>query len=209
MRCPEPIAALNRVLLRECGEPLVNIRRHCPGVRVARRCLPFLRVRVAGMLNVAQASLPLGYRFRVTTALRTLETQRSLYEKYLGKLRADHPEWSNATLRRCTNRFLAPPDQKAPPGHCTGGAVDLRLLGPGGHALDLTSPYQGWAAARTHLPRLTPRALRNRRLLVEAMLGAGFSNCHEEYWHYSYGDAAWAVRTGSPFCFYGLIEAPR
>jgi D-alanyl-D-alanine dipeptidase len=41
------------------------------------------------------------------------------------------------------------------------------------------------------------------------MLGAGFSNCHEEYWHYSFGDAAWALRTGSPYCFYGLIEAPR
>ncbi len=45
-------------------------------------------------------------------------------------------------------------------------------------------------------------------ILVEAMLGAGFSNCRDEFWHYSYGDAAWAVRTGAPYCIYGLIELP-
>jgi D-alanyl-D-alanine dipeptidase len=36
------------------------------------------------------------------------------------------------------------------------------------------------------------------------MLGAGFSNCRDEWWHYSYGDAAWAVRTGRKTCVYGL-----
>jgi D-alanyl-D-alanine dipeptidase len=205
----EPIRALNRVPLFECREPLVDIRRYCPGVRVARRCLPFLRARVAEMLNAAQAALPAGYRFQVTTALRTLAMQQELYDRYFARLQEEHPGWSYATLRRCTNRFFAPADQKAPPGHCTGGAVDVRLLGPGGRRLDLTSPYEGWAAAPTCLPRLSPRAARNREILVAAMLGAGFSNCQEEYWHYSYGDAAWAVRTGQPNCIYGLVQPPR
>jgi D-alanyl-D-alanine dipeptidase len=111
-------------------------------------------------------------------------------------------------LRRTAWTSFAPTDRKAPPGHCTGGARDARLLGPGGHALDLTSPHQGWAAARTHLPRLTPRAARHRRRLVESMLKSGFSNCHEEYWHYYYGDAARAVRSGSPFCSCGRVEPP-
>ena len=38
------------------------------------------------------------------------------------------------------------------------------------------------------------------------MIEAGFSNCRDEWWHYSYGDAGWAVRTGAPTCMYGLIE---
>jgi D-alanyl-D-alanine dipeptidase len=208
--CPqrEPIAALNRVPLRECGEALVDLRRHCPGVRIARRCVPFLRRTVADMLNAAQAALPAGHRFWVTTALRTLEMQQALYDRYFQQMVTEHPEWSYAALRRATNRFFAPVDQPAPPGHCTGGAVDVKLLGPGGRLLDVISPFEGWAAAPTYRPGLSPRAARNRAILVEAMLGAGFSNCHDEYWHYSYGDAAWAVRTGQPFCIYGAVLLP-
>jgi D-alanyl-D-alanine dipeptidase len=43
-------------------------------------------------------------------------------------------------------------------------------------------------------------------LLVETMLSVGFSNCRDEWWHYSYGDAGWAVRMDRPVCFYGLIQ---
>jgi D-alanyl-D-alanine dipeptidase len=205
---PEPIAALNRVPLRECGEPLVDIRKACPKVRVARKCIPFLRATVAEMLNRAQELLPAGYQLRVTTAYRTLEMQREHYEGYFRQLREKHPEWSYATLRRMTNRFFAPVDQKAPPGHCTGGAVDVQLLSASGKPLDVTSPYTGWQAAPTWIEGLTVEAQRNRMILVEAMLGAGFSNCRDEFWHYSYGDAAWAVRVGAPYCIYGLIELP-
>jgi D-alanyl-D-alanine dipeptidase len=204
----EPIRALNRMPLHECGEPLVDIRTHCPGARVGRKCLPFLRLTVAEMLNRAQASFPSGYRLRVTTALRTLDMQQALYDAYFQQLRERHPEWSHASLRRATNRFLAPADQKAPPGHTTGGAVDVQLLSAGGRLLDLISPYEGWAAAPTWIEGLTARARRNRMLIVEAMLQAGFSNCKDEYWHYSFGDAAWAVRTGASFCFYGLALPP-
>jgi D-alanyl-D-alanine dipeptidase len=160
------------------------------------------------MLNRAQAALRPGYRFVVTTALRTLPMQRGLYDRYFQQLREQHPEWSQATLRRAANRFFAPWDQKAPPGHTTGGAVDVCLLSPGGRRLDLISPYEGWAGAPTWIEGLTPRARVNRMLLVEAMLGAGFSNCRDEYWHYSYGDAAWAVRVGAPFCIYGAATLP-
>jgi len=205
---PEPIAALNKVPLRECGEPLVDIRKACPRVRVARKCIPFLRATVAEMLNRAQESLPAGYRLRVTTAYRTLDMQREHYERYFNQLREQHPEWSYATLRRMTNRFFAPVDQKAPPGHCTGGAVDVQLLLPNGKAADVTSPFTGWQAAPTWIEGLTPEAHRNRMILVEAMLGAGFSNCRDEFWHYSYGDSAWAVRVGAPYCIYGLIDLP-
>jgi len=51
-----------------------------------------------------------------------------------------------------------------------------------------------------------PEAEEHRKLLVETMLGVGFSNCRDEWWHYSYGDAGWAVRFGQETCSYGLIE---
>ena len=204
----EPMSALNRVPLRETGEPLVDLRRHCRGVRVSRRCLPFLRFTVADMVNRAQALLPNGARLWVRTALRTLDMQRDSYANYLGYLRELHPRWSYAALRRATNRYFAPADEKAPPGHCTGGAVDVWLVRPGGRPVDLTSPFGQWEAPATFIEGLTPAAQANRLLLYETMVSAGFSNCEDEYWHYSYGDAAWAVRTGAAFCLYGLVEPP-
>jgi D-alanyl-D-alanine dipeptidase len=40
------------------------------------------------------------------------------------------------------------------------------------------------------------------------MLDVGFSNCRDEYWHYSFGDSAWAVRIGASECPYGLALPP-
>lgn len=202
------MAALNRVPLHESGEPLVDLRRRCPGVRVGRRCIPFLRETVADMVNQANAALPGGLRLWVRTALRTLEMQRDAYDNFLSHLRELHPQWSYAVLRRATNRYFAPADAKAPPGHCTGGAVDVWLLLPSGKPLDLTSPFGPWERPATFADGLTPRAHANRMLLYETMLSVGFSNCEDEYWHYSYGDAAWAVRTSASVCIYGLIEPP-
>ena len=200
---PEPIAALNRVKERECGEPLVDIRKHCPGVRIARGCLPYLRKTVAEKLIQAQAALPSGYKLRVTTALRKKETQQALFDKYFAELTEKHPEWSHATRRRQTCRFFAPYDQPAPPGHCTGAAVDVHLLLPSGKQAELRKPLSGWKSARSLAHGLSEKAVHNREILFAAMLAAGFSNCAEEFWHFSYGDAGWAVRVGELECVYG------
>jgi D-alanyl-D-alanine dipeptidase len=205
---PEPIAALNRVKILETGEPLVDIRDFCPAVHVMERACSYLRRTVAEMLNRAAESLPPGHRLRVGTALRTLAMQKAGWDGYFKRVQEEHPNWPLSTLRRATNRFFAPYDQPAPPGHCTGGAVDVQLLGPDGEPLDVTSPTQGWEAAYTWSDKISPEAKRNRMIMVNAMLEAGFSNCREEFWHYSWGDSAWAARVGEKTCPYGLILAP-
>jgi D-alanyl-D-alanine dipeptidase len=120
----------------------------------------------------------------------------------------EHPNWPLSALRRATNKYFAPYDQKAPPGHCTGGAIDVGINAPDGAALDMIAPTKGWEAAYTWSDLLSPEAKANRMMMVEAMLGAGFSNCRDEYWHYSYGDSAWAVRVGEKECPYGWAHPP-
>lgn len=211
---PEPIAALNRVHIREYAhpwqerEPLVDVRRICPEVVVAEHVCPYLRRTVAEKVNAAQASLPPGYRLKMFSALRTLAMQKGGWDGYHAKLRAEHPDWPLSALRRATNRYFAPYDQKAPPGHCTGGAVDAGLLDAEGNALDMTAPTKGWEGAYTWTDKISPEAKANRMLFVEAMLGAGFSNCRDEFWHYSWGDSAWAVRVGETECPYGWTHPP-
>lgn len=211
---PEPIAALNRVKILEYSlpwrerEPLVDLRAACPDIVIVGWVCPYLRRTVAQKLNAAQASLPPGYRLKVFSALRTLRMQQHGWDNFNKRLREEHPNWPLSALRRATNRYFAPYDQKAPPGHCTGGAVDVGLLDPEGNALDMTAPTQGWEAAYTWSDKISPESKANRMRMVEAMLGAGFSNCRDEFWHYSYGDSAWAVRTGARECPYGWIYPP-
>ncbi len=108
-----------------------------------------------------------------------------------------------------TNRFFAPPDAKAPPGHCTGAAVDVSLLDrETGEFLDMRTPLEGWNGAPTAVKGLSPEAAENRRTLCYLMYSTGLSNCRDEFWHWSYGDSAWSVRTGSRTACYGLIEPP-
>lgn len=206
---PEPIAALNRVRMTELSvpwterEPLVDVRSFCPDVVLTERLCPYLRRTVAEMLNRAQASLPSGYKFNVGTCLRTLTMQKRGWDNYYHKMHEEHPNWPLSALRRATNKYFAPYDQKAPPGHCTGGAVDVGLLDPEGKALDMTAPTEGWEAAYTWSLKISDEARKNRMLMVRTMLDAGFSNCRDEYWHYSWGDSAWAVRVGERACPYG------
>ncbi|MCL6630013.1 MAG: hypothetical protein K6U00_10480, partial [Armatimonadetes bacterium] len=53
---------------------------------------------------------------------------------------------------------------------------------------------------------ITPHAAKNRQLLLDIMLEAGFSNYPGEWWHYSYGDSAWALRVGAPCALYGAVN---
>ena len=45
-----------------------------------------------------------------------------------------------------------------------------------------------------------------RALLRGAMARSGLTNYPAEWWHWSYGDQAWAYRGGHPAALYGAIE---
>jgi len=207
---PEPFHLINKIPIRDNGEPLFDLRdkRETRFLDLAPGCLPYVRITVFEMLRRAQSYLPWEYHIRISTALRTLAMQERMYWSNFDRLKAEHPEWPMSALRRACNKFFAPPDTKAPPGHTTGGAVDVTLVDLAGRPYDMTSPHERWDAAYTFVSGLTPEARHNREMLYGAMVRAGFSNCRDEWWHYSYGDSAWAVRVGEKEACYGLIHPP-
>lgn len=214
----EPIRELDRIEIRECGEPLVSLSARCPKLILAEGPsltgiprLFFLREGVAERLCRAQARLPEGQHLKVLSAYRTLEHQRLIYEQVYRRFKEEHPEWPENILRRQTNRFVHPPDAKTPPGHSTGGAVDVTIVGPNGAELDMTSPYGGEPPERrltaaTEDPKILQEARQNRQLLLEAMTAVGFTNYAGEWWHYSFGDSGWAWRLGKKTAIYGPAE---
>jgi D-alanyl-D-alanine dipeptidase len=204
---PEPIHLLNRVVERENGDPLVDMREHCPSVRVLRpQVIPYIRRTVAEMCERAARLLPPGHYLGLVEAWRPIERQQRIYDFFWDSAVEAFPHRDHRALRRTVCRWIAPTDQKAPPGHCTGAAIDVWLVDDRNEIIDVTSPYDRFHAAPTYTLGLSETAQRNRMVLVDTMLSVGFSNCRDEWWHYSFGDAGWAVRLGCTECVYGLAR---
>lgn len=218
----EPLAELNRIRVRDNGEPLVNAERALKGV-VFDRDTQYIenaphrfygRQTVIEMLQRAKRALPRGRKLLLISIYRSVEQQVRMYQRRLDQLAADHPQWPYNVLRREANRWVHPPDVKTPPGHSTGGAVDLLIAGRNGEALSFSSPYAldeegAPVTAHTFSPHIDAAARKNRALLIAVMSGAGFTNYGGEFWHWSYGDSCWAWRQRRRVAFYGAAIPPR
>lgn len=211
----EPLTKLRAVPIKDNGEPLVDPRTLSPRIRLAERHpkfpelkqKPHVRKRVATMLAQAADSLPDGIILEIIEGVRPISQQRRMYQALMAEMAEKHPGWNKSTLHRITNQLCAPPDDRCPPPHSTGGAVDICLVdAASGEYLDVNAPFE-WdeKCAPTILPGLTPAAQANRDLLVRTLSATGLTNYAGEWWHWSYGDSGWALRTGAPKAIYGRL----
>lgn len=215
----EPISELNKIKIRDNGEPLVELNGLDPRIvvlpnwRTGQPQRLLARRTVAQMLQKAASYLPKGHTLGVFSAFRSLEEQERIYQRVYRRFKRRHPNAPKNVLRRLTNRFVHPPDIKTPPGHSTGGAIDLSILGPDGTELDMTKPFK-WRTpksrfvAATYAEGLSEEARKNRALLIQVMTKAGFTNYAGEWWHWSYGDSCWAWRLGRKTAIYGIAPDP-
>jgi D-alanyl-D-alanine dipeptidase len=205
---------LEQIPIQDNGEPLVDLRQRCPQLQVqARYTWPrqptlYARAGAAERLNVAQerlsAALP-GYRLLVVDAWRSPRRQRLFYRLAVIVTRLRYPIWTGARVYEMASRYVADPDAGFPPPHCTGGAIDVHLLDPTGTETPMGP--RGVESAHTDYDRLSAAESANRCALVGAMSAAGFVNYEMEWWHWSYGDSAWASKTGHPYALYDAVES--
>ena len=197
----------NQVPMRENGEPLVDLRRACPGLRFAAEHPYYARRSVAERLLQAQVWLNAqhpGYLLRVGDAYRSAEKQARFFRILCRVVRIVRPFWPETRIRQVADKYVADPDALMPPPHTTGGAVDVGLIQPDGKRA-----YMGpWrlAAIRADYSKLSEEAQHHRALLAAAMQYAGFANYPEEWWHWSYGDSIWALQTGQDAALYGTVS---
>lgn len=151
----------------------------------------WLRREAADALEQAAAWLAArrpGYRLLVLDALRPQRVQQRLWDELQG---------TPLTL------YLAHPERGSI--HSFGMAVDLTLLAPDGHEVDMGSGFDEMTLAShpdheaEHLAQgtLSAQHLVERGWLRAAMREAGFHGINTEWWHFDFGDRV-AVRRDLP-----------
>ena len=207
----EPVSDLRRIPIRDNGEPLVDFLK-LPKVLLGQprfdyRRETLLRKGVADRLALAAASLPNGYRLAVIEGWRPPYIQRRMYAMVWKRIKTANPDWSDIRIRRFVNRFTAPMNERVPPPHTTGGAMDVDLVDDDGKPYDVVTPFErrDVKCFALETPGLSETARTNRAILSGALSQAGITNYPSEYWHYSYGDQGWAYRGSQPAALYGAI----
>ncbi len=142
---------------------------------------------------------------KMTDALRPMELQQQYFAEIRQSLAAQGLEGQELYDR--TVDVIADPDFCPP--HVTGGAVDVTLAETQtGKDVDMGTGVDEIGNERIYLwhPGLSADQRRHRLLLFTAMTQAGFVNVPSEWWHYSFGDRQWALRTSKTHAMYGIVE---
>lgn len=176
----------------------------------------YVRRSVLFRLYKAARLLPTGIELVVLDGWRPLAVQQYLYDT-LHTVMTGHDSQQNETeLLAHLRQFVAPPSDNpaAPSPHLTGGSVDVALCDVEGLLLDMGTEFDdisSWSASAAFETITKPNAreseiIENRRLLHSVMLQAGFTNLPSEWWHFDYGNQAWAWAAQQSQAQFGVAE---
>lgn len=183
-----PAYFINRIPIHECEEPLVKWHG------------PFVRATIASMLDSAQANLPNGYFIKVISGYRSPWEQQFKRKKREEELRDACPEMSPQSIKSIADKEIANIS-----GHATGGAVDV-VLYKGKDIVDTGTAYLQFSdRTPTYSRTISAEQRVNRKILLSAMLSAGFINYPLEWWHFCYGDQMYAAYAFKHIAIYGQL----
>jgi|GEM_PF-105954 len=123
-----------------------------------------------------------GYRIKLYDCYRPLDVQKKMWkimpdDRYVGN------PYGNGSV------------------HNKGAAVDLTLTDSLGHELEMGTPFDHFGREAHHAYNNLPiEVLTRRRILKEAMEGAGFEPITSEWWHYSYRRKNYPTANFKPEC---------
>ena len=166
-----------------------------------------IRKEIYDMLKKAKSSLPQGYRMMIYEAYRPLKRQIELWDKVNAIFREKYPDASKEEMYSLCETYVSNPYNGIGSGHQAGCAVDVTLCDKDGNEVFMgTKCQEVHPHAATMSEGVSPEVRKNRDILFNCMENAGFLNYPEEWWHYSYGDYAWAVLARTGEALYGPMD---
>ncbi|MBD2678562.1 MULTISPECIES: M15 family metallopeptidase [Nostoc] len=211
----------HQVAIFECGEPLMAIPLELfavesphpyekLGAPYGDRSPYYLRQSVIENLIQAQNYLELlrrKWRIQIFDAYRPVAVQQFMVDysfaqavQERGLTEAELLPNQRQEIWQTVYEIWAVPslDEKTPPPHSTGAAVDVTLVDDTGEIVNMGSPIDEMSG-RSHpdyyANKDDPQAEKyhaHRQLLQEVMLKADFQRNPKEWWHFSFGDQMWA-----------------
>lgn len=224
----------HQILILECGEPLVEIPLELFAVESPHPYAKlgatygdyspyYLRQTVVNNLIQAQNYLELlrpHWRIQIFDGYRPVAVQQFMVDysfatavQERGLIEAELTPQQRQEIWEAVYEIWAVPslDQKTPPPHSTGAAVDVTLVDDNGNIVNMGSPIDE-LSERSHPDYYAhsqqPAAQQyntHRQLLCDVMLKAGFQRNPKEWWHFCYGDQMWAWLSNQPSAMYGRV----
>ncbi|MBN3951121.1 MAG: D-alanyl-D-alanine dipeptidase [Nostoc sp. NMS7] len=213
--------AYHQIPIFECGEPLIEIPLELfvvesphpyekLGATYGDRSPYYLRQSVIENLIQAQSyldSLHPNWRIQIFDAYRPIAVQQfmvnysfaqAVQERGLTEVELS-PKQQQEIWEAVYAIWAVPSlDEKTPPPHSTGAAVDVTLIDDAGQIVNMGSPIDKMSErshpdyyANSHHSQ-AQKYHAHRQLLRDVMLKAGFQRNPREWWHFSIGDQMWA-----------------
>ncbi|QQG35538.1 MAG: D-alanyl-D-alanine carboxypeptidase family protein [Micavibrio aeruginosavorus] len=166
-----------------------------------------IRKTIYEMMQAAQKKLPDNYYFMVYEAYRPLARQIALWNMATDYINKEYPDATPQQKRDMAETFVADPYNGIGSGHQACCAIDISLCDKSGKEYDMGTACQEISPlSNTYAEGLGSEAIKNRKILIEALEGEGFINYSSEWWHFSYGDHQWAYLKGVGEAFFGPID---
>lgn len=192
------------VRVKDCNEPLFQFVKH-PKIFVNEDTVEtpvLLRKKVLKKLYKIADNLPEGVYIKVYRAFRSRVALYEAWKNEEERVMKENPKMYRAELINVVNNNISNPNINMG-GHDTGGAIDLALCDIDGNDFDFGTQYH--ASHKNY--DLTKEQQSNRKMLKKIMKSQDFINNPDQWWHFSYGDKAWAAYKGKrKTAFYASAE---
>lgn len=164
-----------------------------------------VRKSVLDKLVVASSMLPPDLKLFIRYGYRSVCVQEKFWNDVCVEVKQKNPDFTPDEVESLARKYSALPNGNGP--HQTGGAVDVLIVDKNGNFLDFGSEYCAHNdATPMHTKSINTEQQKQRKQLRKIMQSVGFSYYPGEWWHFSFGDQAWAAYTGNKCAVYGPVK---
>ena len=203
---------IETILIKEDNSPLISLKEAGfnlifePSIKKDYRYL----VREAVVKKIGRISKQLNKENKVLiirSGWRSFKHQQLLWDKFYELLQNENPNKPKKEIREMVANFIALEKKSM---HSTGGAVDALIYDLKNDCIMDFGTNNGYKInlikkSYPYHPDITPKAKKNRKLLISLFEKENFVCDLREYWHFDYGNVIWAAEKKEKYAIYDIL----